>query len=246
MEGGGQEFSLLGGDNASIGQGRKDAGVGADRFNDRGADENRVIRVVGLCGLFERRDIQVDLERVHLAAEGVAFDGDVHQSQQGLGAAGVFREENGSGAGAPNGAFAAKGAQRFHQAKVFGQFADGGRFASGDNQPVQVFELACQPHFDGFDAQFFEHNDMFGKITLQGKDTNFHEEIIPVTVTNAQRDVATLLGRKTQIAPTGIIYLESLRIYINFVNFSPRGIKGITMAFIWLPIPSARDKEIRR
>ena len=53
-------------------------------FNDRGADEDRVIGFLCTCDLFELWDIQVGLEGIYLPTKGIALDLDVHQIQQGL------------------------------------------------------------------------------------------------------------------------------------------------------------------
>ena len=58
--------------------------------------------------------------------------------------------------------------QRFQQAKVHRQFANGGGFASGHDQAVQPGELSGQAYFGSLHAQTGEHEDVFGKIALDG------------------------------------------------------------------------------
>ena len=64
--------------------------------------------------------------------------------------------------------------QRFQQVKIHGQFANGGGFSAGHNQAIQPCKVFGQAYFGSFHAKMLEHDDMFSKIALDGKDTNFH------------------------------------------------------------------------
>ena len=68
--------------------------VGAERAEARGADED------GLDGAAERRRVDARLERVDLAAEGVALDHGVEQAEARLARAHLAREQDRAGAGA--------------------------------------------------------------------------------------------------------------------------------------------------
>jgi len=45
------------------------------------------------------------------------------------------------------------------------------------DQPIQPGQVGGQAHFGGLNAQLFKHGDVFGKIALDGKDTNFHNKL---------------------------------------------------------------------
>ena len=74
----------------------------------------------------------------------------------------------------PNCAGFAEISQWIHQTKVHSQFADGGRFAARYDQPVQSVQVIGKTYFRGLNAQPFEHNNVFGKVTLKSKNTDPH------------------------------------------------------------------------
>jgi len=169
-----QQLALLCSHDAAIRQGAKRLRLAMHRFDDWGADEDGMVRRGRFGSLLERFDIQVSLEGVYLAAKSVARHSDIHQVKQGLGTTGILREEDRPGAGAPDGVLFTKLDQWLHQAEIHGQLADGGRFAAGDDQPIQPCEMAGQAHLGALNAQALEHCNVFCEIALDGKDSDFH------------------------------------------------------------------------
>jgi hypothetical protein len=56
----------------------------------------------------------------------------------------------------------------FHQFVFGGKFADGRRFASGDDQTIEIREVGGQSHFASLDTNPLEHMYVFGEIALKG------------------------------------------------------------------------------
>ncbi len=139
----GQEAALLRGDDAPVGQGGENFGVPRHGGYQRGADEDGVEGSLIGRDFSQGGELHVGLEAGYLASKGVAFYGDVHQFQQGLlavsGLKRVFGEEDRPSAGAPDGFFASEGTQLFQEAKIHGQFANRGRFSTGDDEAVNPF-----------------------------------------------------------------------------------------------------------
>ena len=88
---------------------------------------------------------------------------------------GVFGKEDGAGAGSPYSVITRKDSQSIGETKGIGEFADGSRFSTGDDQPLQSIKMGGQAHLANASAQAFEHGLVFGKITLQRKNTNLHK-----------------------------------------------------------------------
>ena len=96
-------MTLLGSHNAAVGQFCQAGGGGGYGFYQRRPDENGVEWPGFSPFAIENRNGQVDLETVKLAAEGIALDGDVHQTQRGLVAVDIPGHEDRPGTGAPHG-----------------------------------------------------------------------------------------------------------------------------------------------
>ena len=79
---------------------------------------------VAYTGLDQAGHIQIGLEAVHLPAEGIPFDHNIHQLQQGLPAMDIFRKQNRPGASAPDGMPVPKLPQWLDQLKVIRHFAN--------------------------------------------------------------------------------------------------------------------------
>jgi hypothetical protein len=62
--------------------------------------------------------------------------------------------------------------QRLDQAEGHGEFADGRRFAAGDDQPRQAFEVRRQTDLAPGDPQSVEGGEMFGEVSLEGKHSD--------------------------------------------------------------------------
>ena len=86
MKGCGEQMPLLRRDDPAIGQTGENFRIRLNRFNDRSTDEDGVIRTA----FAQFGDGQVGFKGVHLAAEGIALDGDIHEAQQWLVAAGIL------------------------------------------------------------------------------------------------------------------------------------------------------------
>lgn len=104
---------LLGRNEASIGEGGQAVGGAMYGLNEGGADEDGVVGWVLRVNDGQSRDVEVCFKACDLPPERVPFDGNVHHTEQGLLATGIFGEEDCAGAGTPN---------RF----VLGKLAEGG------------------------------------------------------------------------------------------------------------------------
>src|SRR5579871_1174852 len=111
---------------------------------------------------------------VDLASVGVAADADVEGSKAGLrGIFDLFREEDGTGAGAECG-FEADELLELLESGFAEKFEEGAGFASGDDQPVDFVELLWLFDEDHRCAELFETAAVGVKIALQGQDSNDH------------------------------------------------------------------------
>ena len=126
---------------------------------------------------FDADDAHVLLEGVHLAAEGVAADVDVHEREVGPVEVGrLLREHDGAGAGAPDGqAVEAEAADGLAQVVDVEQARDRRALAAGDDEAVDLGELRRQPDLDGVRAETFEHRDVLGEVALQGEHADREE-----------------------------------------------------------------------
>ena len=94
-------MTLLGCHDPAIGEADEGFYICTNGFDDRGADEDRVERIARTCGLLQEVNIEPGFKGIQLAPEGIPFDGDIHQLEQGLLSVGIFREKNCTGASAP-------------------------------------------------------------------------------------------------------------------------------------------------
>lgn len=115
MEGSGEMTALLDED-GFVSVGGENVNTLTDAADDRGADKHRF--QIGAVGHLDFRDLRVDL-----AAVGIAFDRYVHDSKGLLlGMVDLVGEQNGSGAGAENGAPEAVVFERLEQALDMKEF----------------------------------------------------------------------------------------------------------------------------
>ena len=141
--------------------------IGPDFLHNRSADEYRVNR------LGQARHVELGFEGFQLAPKGVALHDDVEQPELDLSRAcrGVGEEDH-SGARPQRRETGANGLpERFHQSKAFRQFPDRGRFATGDDQAIQPFELFGPSHHHGFESHRRDEFSVLAKISLQGQDS---------------------------------------------------------------------------
>ena len=87
---------------------------------------------------------------------------------------GILGDKYRPGIGTPDRPLLCKPAQRLQQAKVVRQLANRGRFASRDDEPIQTLQLPRKADFYRFDPHPTKHGDVFNKVALKGKDTNYH------------------------------------------------------------------------
>ena len=120
--------AVAGGEGFDVGAGAGDAG---------GADEDHLERAAGEGG-FGGED-----GGVVLAAVGVALDGDVEDAEGGLRRVGdFFGEEDAAGAGAEGGFGVDEGVEGVEEAGALEVLEEGGGLAAGDDEAVEVVELA--------------------------------------------------------------------------------------------------------
>ena len=81
MKRGRQHAPLLRSDDAPVVQAGQNLGITIHRFDERGADEHRVVWPPIRVYLPERGDIQVHFEARHLASKGVALHPNIHYTQ---------------------------------------------------------------------------------------------------------------------------------------------------------------------
>src|SRR5207247_3869544 len=138
MEGSSQEVTLPRGDSAAIGQRGQRFGVWAESVHQRGTDEDRVDRMLET---FER---QISLEAVDLAAEGVALDGQVHQTDAAvwLAADNFPRQQDHACTGAPHWqARPGSRSDRLFQTVCHQELAHGSALATWDDQSVEPNQI---------------------------------------------------------------------------------------------------------
>ena len=168
MEGSGEEIFFL--DERGFARiFSEDVDAGADALNDGSADEDHFHRFILEFG---RAKENVAGE---LAAVGVAKDGHVEKAERSL--RGIFdfcSEENGSGAGAEDGAAGAgEIANRVEEAFFLEELQLRGAFAAGEDEAIALSELRGRAHFDGFGAELMKHGGVGGEVALDGEDADF-------------------------------------------------------------------------
>ena len=147
------------------------------------ADENGVHRRHAVFGGAEVQapEVEVGLERLPLAPEGIAPHGDV-QAAEGLlriageirgGVCDVVREEDHSGAGAVDReAFGDVLAQRVREFEGPRQLVDGGGFSSGNNEPVEAVKFRRTSDPDAGGAGRLDGAEMLAKVALKCQDAD--------------------------------------------------------------------------
>jgi len=144
-------------------------------FNKRGANEEGVEGCNRVVAVF-RKDghIEIGFKTFDLPSKGVALDGDVHKPKQGLLTMNVFGEKDGPGTGAPNGMLLPKSLEGVDEAILDGQFTNGRGFTAGEDEALQIFEIAREAHLGGRDPQPLKGLDVFNESALQGEDADVH------------------------------------------------------------------------
>ena len=139
---------------------------GPDRVDQRRPDEQRVHRAA-----FDLRDVEVGLEAVYLAAEGIALHLDVHQPQRlAVEVGGMLRHDDQAGAGAPDRLADRERAQRLAQAVHVDQARNRRAFAAGNNQAVRPSRSRGQADLPRLGAEALQDGLVLGEVSLQGQD----------------------------------------------------------------------------
>src|SRR4051812_16434103 len=127
-------------------------------LDPRRADED------GAYGLVHPQDMQVGLERRHLAPERVAPDPDVDEAQM------VAVEHDHPGARTEHGAV--ERADALVEPVEVHEPRERRRLAAGDHEPVQPVELIGLPNLDDLGAETAQHLDVLAKVSLHGEDAD--------------------------------------------------------------------------
>jgi len=166
MEGRRKEVTLPGCHDAPIFKGCQDGYTFSDLFDQRSANEYRVESATVVSEFAQRGHLEFCLKAINLPPERVPGDGDIHQVQERLRAAGISGKEDGSGAGAPDGMLLTKFTQGIHQMEICSQLSNGGGFTSGDDQPIQRIEVLRQTYLYNLRSKGLEHRLVFCEIAL--------------------------------------------------------------------------------
>src|SRR3990170_3639298 len=147
------------------------AHAGSDSLDDRRANKHRVNGLIP-----QDRHLQVRLEGVELAPEGVPPDIDIEQGEDGFVAIGdVARQQDHPGAGPEDRrAGTSEFQDRLTQAPPVDEAALGGGFPAGQDQPAEILELGRQAHLDALDADGLEDRHVLGERPLDGEDPDLH------------------------------------------------------------------------
>ena len=135
VEGGGEEMAFADEDGEAV-AGGEGFDVGAGAGDAGGADEDHLEWAAGELGR-GGEDGGVDL-----AAVGVALDGDVEGGEGRLrGILDVLGEQDGAGAGAEGRRGLDEGLEGVEEAVALEEFEEGGGFAAGDDEAVEIGEF---------------------------------------------------------------------------------------------------------
>ncbi len=167
VEGGGEDVVLADEDGRAFALGEGlDCGAGAG--DPRGADEDH------LDGLVAERGLSLEDGGVDLASVGVALDGNVEGGERRLCRVENFRgEEDDSGAGAEGGFGADEGVEGGEEAVALEVLEEGGGFAAGKDDAVEVFEFGWIADEDGSCAGSSEGFGVGFEGALQGENADF-------------------------------------------------------------------------
>jgi hypothetical protein len=161
-----EQMALPDEDRRTIAAGQ-DFNAGAGFYDLRGANEDHLERATGEGGFGGQNG------RIDLAAVGVALEGCVEQAKRALGRVDdIAREQDCSGAGAERGLLLAELLKGLKEAELLEEAEYCGRFAAGQDQPVQASELIGLSNFAWLGAGFGEGVSVSGVIALDGEDTD--------------------------------------------------------------------------
>ena len=122
--------------------------------------------------VFKYRHKEIGFEAVHLASEEIAFGKDVHYPHKRLWTVGLLGQKDQPGTGSPYRMGSGKLPQRIYQPIGNRQLADGGAFATRNNEPSQPVQLFGQAHFSGFCSKPAQDLNVFAERALEGQNTD--------------------------------------------------------------------------
>ena len=173
------------------GNGGEDLDAGPGPFDQRGPDEDSVEWVV------DTDDVEIGLERIDLATEGVAPDANVDGGEPALvrpPVAHVDGEQDHSGAGAEGRHPRRQPVpERIDEPRRLQEHRHGRRLAPGDDQRLHLVELGWGAHLDPADAEAGEDGEMVADVALQGEHADRDARRV-VTVGCAVRTMALHLA----------------------------------------------------
>lgn len=166
MEGGGEDILLADEGRKAVALGEDfDFGAGAD--DARGADVDHFERAA-----FELRGRGGD-GAVVLASVGVALDGCVEDGEAFLrGIADFFGQKDASGAGAEGRLLADEALEGVEETVAGEESEEGGRFAAGNDEAVDVCQFFRLADEDGFGSGVAEGGGVSVEIALNGEDSD--------------------------------------------------------------------------
>src|SRR4051794_11749518 len=180
---------------------REHVHVPADVRHPRGPDEDAPERTLRT---FQR---EVRLEARDLAPVCVPLDSDVNLAEEP-----VAREQDHPRAGSEH--RAAEPPQRLLEPVQPDQPADGRRFAAGDDEPVEAFELARLADLDRLHAEPSKRGDVLAEVALQGEDTDAkrpaHVDKNSSAVSAVEAESEPVEGPKPQAALPGSVGARKL------------------------------------
>src|SRR4051794_8423730 len=137
---------------------RQHLDVGPGLLDPRRADE------AGARGLVAETDVEIRLERMHLAAERVPADADVREPEV------VAAEHDHPGARPEDRRL--EPAQRLVEAVQRHQPCDRRRLAAGKDQPVEPLQVRGQADFDRLRPEAAQDRRVLAEVPLHGEDTD--------------------------------------------------------------------------
>ena len=166
MEGRGQHATLPHRDRRTVGVAGQHLGHRADVGDERRADEDAVQRL-----LAQGRDVEIGLEGVELTAIAVAAHLDVDEREDRLVAIGdaVGKQDHAGAGPEQRRPGAGQREDRITEAVDVDQLAHGRRLAPGQDQRVEVDEIARQADLDRFGADVADGGQVLADVTLQGE-----------------------------------------------------------------------------
>src|SRR5512132_389995 len=119
--------------------------------------------------MLDPADVEVGFERVHLAAVGVAANGDVHQREERVAAVDLACEDDHAGARAEDRHAGTRPlTDRLDQPVGASELADRRRLAAGERETVDLGDLLGRAHLDRGRAELGERCDVLPEVALEG------------------------------------------------------------------------------